>query len=456
VDELADDLRGRLVRPTDPDYDEARSVWNGMIDQRPDLVVEATGTADVIAAVEFAREHQRPVAVRGGGHSVAGDGTTDDGIVIDLGALDEVRLDPETERVHVGPGATLGDVDHETQAFGLAVPSGVVSMTGMAGLTLGGGVGWLMREHGLTCDHLVEAHVVTAEGELVRASEDENADLFWALQGGGGNFGIVTRFTYDTVELGPTVYAGANLHPARDAREVLDFYEEWTARAPTEVVTAAIVKTAPETSEIPAEHRGEPVLALAACYAGDPDRGRKVLEPLTSFGDPIHEDVRERPFTEWQSSSDDAWQPGYRDYWKSCYLDELPDEVLEAMVERVHEMPSTIMDVKLEHAGGAMAEVDEHASAFSGRWAEHIFKINGRWEDPAEDEDNIAWVRELFEDVAEHVREGVYVNYLARDDEDRIEAAYGKQTYKRLRQVKANWDPDNRFSVNQNIRPASD
>lgn len=456
VDALDERIRGQAIGPEHDGYDEARSVWNGMIDERPAAVARCTGTADVIEAVGFAQEHDLPVAVRGGGHSVAGDGTCEDGLVVDLSGMKSVRVDPAAERVRAEPGVTLGDLDHETQAFGLAVPSGVVSMTGLAGLTLGGGVGWLMREHGLTCDHLVGADVVTTDGELVHASETENEELFWALKGGGGNFGIVTSFEFDLIELGPTVLAGANLLPADGAREVLEFYRDFTDQAPREVTAACIVKTAPETDEIPAEHRGQPVVALAACYAGDPERGAKVLEPLTEFGEPIHEDVRPRPFTEWQASSDDAWQGGKRDYWKSCYLDRLPDAVIEAMVERVREMPSTIMDFKLEHAGGAMGDPAETDAAFSGRWAEYIFKINCRWEDPADDEDNIAWTRDLFGDVSEHAPDGVYVNYLARDDEDRIRAAYGDETFERLQAVKDAYDPDNVLRVNQNIPPSSD
>jgi len=408
----------------------------------------------VIAAVEFAAERGLAVAARGCGHSVAGDGTSDEGLVVDLGGIDDVHVDPVDETVAVGAGASLGDVDRQTQAFGPAVPSGVVSMTGMAGLALGGGVGWLMREHGLTCDHLQAADVVTADGDLVRASRSENAELFWALRGGGGNFGIVTRFVFDTVEVGPTVLAGANLYPAERAREVFEHYRAFTREAQREVTAAAIVKTAPDEAPIPPEHRGEPVVALAACHAGEIEQAREDLAEIVEYGDPIHEDIRPRAFTEWQSSGDEAWQSGYRDYWKSCYLDELPDGVIEAIVDRVREMPSTIMDYKLEHAGGAVGDVDEHDTAFSGRWSEYLFKINGRWSDPAEDEDNIAWVRELFREVSSHAPDGVYVNYLARDDEDRIRAAYGAD--ERLRKVKAEWDPDNRFSENQNIPPAED
>jgi FAD/FMN-containing dehydrogenase len=447
-----DRLHGSVLQPGDGGYDEARTVFNAMIDKYPSYVAKCTGAADVMAAVEFARDTGIPLSVKGGGHNFAGTAVVDDGLVIDCSPMDSVRVDPDARRAWVGPGATWADVDHETQAFGLATTGGIVSDTGVAGLTLGGGQGYLARKHGLTVDNLVGADVVTADGELVHASASENEDLFWALRGGGGNFGVVTSFEFDLHPVGPEVLGGPVFHPYADAREALEFYREFTADAPDDLACYGLFARVPPEEPFPEAYQGEPAFAFAVCYAGPVDAGEEVLAPLRAFGDPIVDAVQPMPYAALQSAFDDGSPEGHRWYSKAHYLRDIPDGAIDAMLEYTDPFPGPLTQVALEPLGGAMGRIDADATAFAHRDARYSFGIWPGWADPDRDEELIAWAREFHEAMAPYA-DGVYANYLDRDEGDRVETAYG-DNYDRLAEVKAEWDPGNLFDSNQNVAPS--
>jgi FAD/FMN-containing dehydrogenase len=451
ITELRDGVRGTVLQPGDQGYGEARTVFNAMIDKYPSLVVRATGAADVIRAVDFAREHDLLLAVQGGGHNFAGTGVCDDGLLLDLSLMDSVRVAPEAQTARVGPGATWADVDHETQAFGLATTGGIVSKTGVAGLTLGGGQGWLARKYGLTIDNLRAVDVVTADGDLVHASEDENPDLFWALRGGGGNFGVVTSFEFDLHPVGPEVLAGPVFYPYEDARAGLEFYREFLADAPDELACYALFARVPPEEPFPERYQGEPAFTLAVCYAGPIEAGQRVLEPLREFGDPIVDAIQPMPYTAFQSAFDDGSPEGQRWYTKAHYLESLPDEAIDTILEYTDPFPGPLTQVAFESLGGAVGRVDADATAFRHRGALYSFGIWPCWSDPDRDEELIEWAREFHEAMAPYA-EGVYSNYLDGDELDRLEAAYG-ENLERLVDAKTEWDPENVFQVNQNIEP---
>jgi len=447
---LDDRLHGDLLNPGDEGYGEARTVFNAMIEKYPSYVVRPTGAADVIAAVDFAREHDLPLSVKGGGHNFAGTAVCDDGLTIDCSAMDSVRVDPDARTARVGPGATWGDVDHEAGAFGLATTGGLVSTTGVAGLTLGGGQGYLARKHGLTIDNLRSLDLVTAEGELVRASEGENPDLFWAVRGGGGNFGVVTSFEFDLHPVGPEVLGGPIFHPYEDAREALEFYRAFTADAPDELACYALVVRVPPEAPFPEAYRGEPSVALTVCYVGPTDEAEDALEPLRAFGDPILDAVQPMPYPVLQQSFDDGSPEGHRWYTKAHYLADLPDGAIETILEFTDPFPGPLTQVALEPMGGAIARVDPTATAFPHRNAAYSLGIWPGWADPGNDEEMIEWARAFHEAMAPYATGGVYANYLDRDEDDRVEAAYG-ENYERLADIKAEWDPENLFWMNQNV-----
>jgi FAD/FMN-containing dehydrogenase len=452
VGALHDRLHGDLLNPGDEGYEEARTVFNAMIEKYPSYVVRPTGAADVMAAVDFAREHDLLLSVKGGGHNFAGTAVCDDGLTIDCSGMDHVRVDPETRTARVGPGATWADFDHEAGAFGLATTGGLVSTTGVAGLTLGGGQGYLARKHGLTVDNLRSVDLVTADGELVHASEAENPDLFWALRGGGGNFGVVTSFEFDLHPVGPEVLAGPVFHPYEDAREALRFYREFTADAPDELACYALVARVPPEEPFPEAYRGEPSVAFAVCYAGPTDEAEAAVEPLRAFGDPIVDAVGPMLYPALQRSFDDGSPEGYRWYTKSHYLDGLPDDVIDAILEFTDPFPGPLTQVALEPMGGAIARVDPTATAFPHRDAAYSLGVWPAWADPDRDDELIEWAREFHEAIAPYA-DGVYANYLDRDEGDRVENAYG-ENYERLARVKNEWDPENLFRMNQNVEPA--
>src|SRR5215212_7483431 len=442
IRELVVSLRGELVRSEDDGYDKARAVFNGMVDRRPALIVRCAGVADVMKGVEFARSHDVPLSIRGGGHSVAGKAVCDGGLMLDLSPMKGIRVDPARRTAEAQAGLTLGEFDHETQAFGLATTLGIVSVTGIAGLTLGGGLGWLNGLPGPACAHLLSADVVTAEGRLLRATEEENEDLFWGIRGGGGNFGVVTSFAYRLHPVGK-VLAGGLSYPLSEAHEVLSFYHEFARGCPDELSTTASLGVSPE---------GEGVISVSVCYCGPLDEGERVLGPLREFGSPLADNIESMAYTTLQSAPDAGFPPGRRHYWKSSYLKELSEEAIEVMAEYVSEIPSPATGVGLQQMHGAASRVDPTATAFPHRDEHYDFLILSQWADPAESERNVEWTRAFFDAMQPFFEEGVYVNNLGDEGEDRVQAAYGVN-YGRLSTLKEEYDPTNLFRLNQNIRP---
>jgi FAD/FMN-containing dehydrogenase len=454
IAQLGASIRGRIVTPTDTDYDAVRAIWNAMIDRRPGIIVRAAGTADVIQTVNFAREHKLLLSIRGGGHNIAGNAVCDGGVMLDLSLMKSVRVDPERRIVRVEPGCTLRDVDHEAQAFGLAVPAGINSTTGIAGLTLGGGFGWLARKHGLTIDNLKSADVVTADGKLLHASDSENADLFWAIRGGGGNFGVVTSFEFQAHPVGPIVLSGLIVHPFSDAAAVLKFYREFAAKAPDELVPWVVMRKAPPLPFLPPSVHGKEVVVLAVFYAGDLKAGERALEPLRKFGRPIADVVGPTPFAGWQQAFDPLLTPGVRNYWKSHNFERLDDGYLDTVVSFAGKLPSPHCEIFIGQLGAAASRVRPDAMAYSMRNAEFVMNVHGRWETAAEDKAGIAWARELTAATAKYATGGVYVNFMTADEEERLRASYGPN-YDRLLQIKQKYDPQNLFRMNHNIAPVA-
>ncbi len=425
-----------------------------MVDKRPAVVARCTGPADVVAAVNFAREHELLTAVRGGGHSAAGKGTCDDGIVIDLSLMKGVRVDPDTQTVRAQGGVTWGDFDHETQAVGLATPGGVISTTGISGLTLGGGFGWLTRRFGLSCDNLRSVDLVTAAGEQLVCSEDENADLFWALRGGGGNFGIATSLEYRVHPVGPLVLGGLIGWPLAQAPEILAFHREQTRNAPDELGISAAFVTAPPLPFVPEALQFQPAIAIILCWSGDIDEGREVVQPWLDLAPPIQM-VDAMPYTFMQSIQDDLAPKGRQSYWKSGYLTELTDDAISAAVGVAGQVPSPFSLAEIVLFGGAVARVGVDDTAFGQRDGRFLFNAISMWEDPSTTEANVAWARGFYEALQPFATDGVYVNFLSEEGDDRIVEAYGADKYARLGRIKAEYDPDNLFRLNQNIPPAS-
>ncbi|MGH7777556.1 MAG: FAD-binding oxidoreductase [Candidatus Dormibacterales bacterium] len=453
VEELRGSARGAVTGPGDEGYEAARAVWNGMVDARPAAVLRCTGAADVMAGMRFAAARGLPLAIRGGGHNVAGFGTCRDGVVLDLGGMPGVRVDPHARLAVVQGGARWGQVDHDTQAFGLATTGGLVSTTGVAGLTLGGGIGWLMREHGLTCDNLVGADVVTAAGELVRAGEDP--ELLWALRGGGGNFGVVTNFEFRLHPVGPVVTGGAVFHPLDRAREVLSFYEGWAQDAPDQLTTLLVFMTAPPAPFIPPEHQGRKMVAVAACHTGEPGRAAADLKPLKERIPPVVDLMGPIPYAHLQAMFDESAPPGLRSYWKTEYLSGLGEGVVDALVAAAEAMPAGHPAIHVHQLGGAVARGPRDSACFGHRDAPFAANLVGVWEQAAQDASHVAWVRAAAEGLRPFARGGEYLNFSVEGGEEKVRAAFGEEGYQRLRRVKARYDPDNVFRINQNIRPAA-
>ncbi|HSL37961.1 MAG TPA: FAD-binding oxidoreductase [Arthrobacter sp.] len=452
VDELQTSFRGDLVRPGDAGYDEHRKIWNGSIDRRPALIARCTGVADVQAAIRFARSQDLLAAVRGGGHSFPGLSVCDDGMVIDLAPMKGVQVDPESRIARVQAGVLLGELDLETQAFGLAVPSGIVTHTGVAGLTLGGGIGWVMRKYGLSIDQLRSVEVVTADGDLVRASENENADLFWGVRGGGGNFGIVTGFEFRLNPVGPEVMAGPVFWAMEDAREVLRFYRDWIADCPDELMTIAVQRRAPALPIVPPDLVGKLFIAVTACYAGPVEEGERVLRPLKEFGSPVLDFCRPKPFLEHQKTFDPSFPHGWHYYVRSCDVAALSDEVIDIVVEHGRRITSPVTSIALWQMGGAVGRIDDEATAFNGRNAGFTFNINGNSKTAEGFDAERQWARDYWSALAPH-HTSVYVNFLMEEGEGRVRQAYGAAKYEKLKTLKRKYDPTNFFSLNQNIKP---
>lgn len=453
VDEFLQGFRGRVVLPDDAGYDQARKVWNGSIDRRPAVILRCLGVADVLAGLRLTRELDLPVAVRGGGHNIAGFGTCEGGVVLDLSGMKSVRVDPESRTAHVEPGLVWSELDRETQAFGLAVTGGVMSSTGVAGFTLGGGIGWLQRKFGLACDNLRSADLVTADGRFIRAREHTHPELLWGLRGGGGNFGVVTSFEFDLHPVGPRVFSGLVAWPAEEAREVLTFFRDFAATVPDEVTMVAICRTAPPAPFLPEEIHGEPIVAIAACHAGPVEDGERTLAPLRAFGTPVGDAMAPRPYTTFNGMFDGSWTPGFENYWKAEYLDGLPEDSLDVFAHYATRHTSPLSDFKIAQLGGAVARVGEDETAYGHRSAPFVLNINTRWSDPAEADLHIEHTRALWEATVPFTHGGSYVNFMGDEGTDRIRAAYGARKFQRLQELKGTYDPENLFRLNQNIAP---
>jgi FAD/FMN-containing dehydrogenase len=454
VTELRRALRGALLLPSDPDYGEARSIWNGMIARRPALIARISGAADVIACVNFAREHGLPLSIKGGGHNVAGAALCEGGLMIDMSLRRGVRVDPDRRIVRSEGGAPWGDVDHETQPLGVVVPSGIVSATGVAGFTMGGGFGWTSRKLGYAADNLMSVDLVTADGELRRASETENPDLFWALRGGGGNFGAVTSFEFRAHLHGPRTLCGMVVHPMAQAPLVMQRYREITAAAPDELCCLLILRRAPAAPYLPRELHGKPIAAIAVCWTGDPAAGRDAALPLKRFGRPLADTIETKPFVEHQTMLD-AGQPfGRRYYWKSDYFAEIGDSLIDAMVEHAERIGSPHSAALLMHLGGAPARIDPAVNAVGLRSASYVLNIQAAWESPQEDDRQLAWARDFWTATRPFSTGSAYINFMTEDEgEARVRAAYGERVYARLRDIKGRFDAGNLFRGAQNIPP---
>jgi FAD binding domain/Berberine and berberine like len=452
VQELREQVRGEVLVPGDAGYDDARAIWNAMIDRRPALILRCAGVADVMLGVQFARSQGIELAVRGGGHSLPGFSSVDGGMVVDLSAMKGIRVDPDRRRATVQGGATWGDLDHETQAFGLATTGGLISTTGVAGLTLGGGIGWLMRRLGLACDNLVGADVVTADGRLVRADAEENPDLLWALRGGGGNFGVVVSFDFAVHPVGPTILGGPVFFPGDQAAEVARRYAEYTADLPDEMTTLIDLMSAPPLPAIQSEWHGQLAVGAVACYAGPPEEGEKAAAGLRELGTPILEHVGPVPYTMLQSLLDPLFGPGARNYFRSGYVSEISEGLIEQLVAFHQTKPSPASEIHVQHLGGAIAGVRNDATAFASRDAGFVVNIVGRWQDADQDDRVIGWARDLYSAIESFTSGGTYVNFISSGD-DRVTEAYPNATLERLAEVKRTWDPTNLFRLNQNIEP---
>ena len=450
IDQAA--LRGYLAGPGDPSYDMDRKIWNGSFDRHPAVIIRCAGLSDVIAGVNFGRASGLPVAVRSGGHSFPGFSMADGALVIDLSLMKGIRVDPEKGTVRVQAGALLGDLDKETQAFGLAVPSGIVTHTGVAGLTLGGGIGWIMRRHGLSIDQLLSVDLVTAEGELVQASVDRNADLFWGVRGGGGNFGIVTEFEFRCVALGTHLLAGPVFWPMEQSPKVLRFYRDWVADAPDELMTIVVHRKAPPLPFVPQELHGKPVVSVICCWAGDVDAGQRFVRPLKEFGSPVLDLCVPKPFLTHQAMFDPSFPAGRWYYFKSCDVAELNDDIIDITAEHSLRISSPLTAFPIWQMGGAVSRVDDNETAFNGRSAGFTYNIGASTETSAGFAEERQWVQEFWSALRPW-HEGVYVNFLGEEGAERVRQSYGSEKYERLRALKQKYDPDNFFRINQNISP---
>lgn len=449
---LRSKVKGRIVLPGDPSYDEDREIWNAMIDRRPAVIVQCAEADDVTHAISFARENGLEISIRGAGHNIAGNALCDNGLMIDFSNMKNVRVDAAKRRAYVEPGATLADFDAAVQKHGLATPVGINSTTGISGLTLGGGFGWLTRKYGMTIDNLVSADVVAADGKKMRAGENENADLFWAIRGGGGNFGVVTRYEFKLHPVGTEILAGLLVFPFKQAKQVLTQYREFIESAPEDLSVWVVLRQSPPLPFLPEYVHGKEVVILAIFYAGDVNQGKKLIEPLRHFGDPHGEHIGAQPYTEWQKAFDPLLTPGARNYWKSHNLIVLNDGVMDTMIEFAGKLPSPQCEIFIGLLAGAANRVPADSMAYAHRDAKFALNVHGRWDQAADDERCIAWAREFFESSAPYASGTVYVNFMTKDEVDRIAAAYGSN-YDRLVQIKRKYDPENVFHLNQNIKP---
>ena len=448
IEQFRTGLRGGHLLRGEDGYDAARKIYNAMIDHQPTIIARCAGVADVISAVNFARNNGLLVSVRGGGHNVSGNAVCDGGLMIDLSPMKSVRVDPQGKTARAEPGVTWGEFDRETQAFGLATTGGLVSTTGIAGLTLGGGLGWLMGNHGLACDNLISVDIVTADGRLLTASKSRNEDLFWGLRGGGGNFGIATSFEFQLHPVGPML-GGVLIHRLDKAAETIRFYDDFTRTSPDELGTFVAFATSPE---------GERIMAIFVCYNGAVEEGERILKPLREFGPPLADMIGPMPYVQVQRMMDDAFPAGRQNYWKSNFLKGLDAEAIRVIVDHVAKAPSPYSAVAIEQFSGAVNRVGINDTAFNHRNARYNLLIVGIWSDPAAKAANVKWVRDLWDAMEPYSSGGVYVNYLGQEADEgaeRVKSAYGPEKYARLVALKEKYDPTNLFRLNQNIKPPS-
>lgn len=449
---LGASLRGGVFVEGEAEYDAARTIWNAMVDRKPGLVIRALGASDVRCAVDFARDNQLQLSVRSGGHQIAGHAVADGAVLLDLSHMRSVHIDPAARVARVEPGATLGDIDCESQAHALAVPVGVNSITGIAGLTLGGGFGWLTRKYGMTIDNVISADLVTADGSFAHASELENPDLFWAIRGGGGNFGVVTSFEFRLHDVGPEVLCGSIVHPLDDARTTLGQFDELMKSAPDELTVWVVMRKAPPLPYLSREWHGKPVLIFSACYAGDIAEGEKIVGKLRALGNPIAEEIAPTPFVQWQTTFDPGLIPGFRNYWKSQDLNRISEDAVSVFLDAIETAPDADCEIFLAQVGGAMARISSDTTAYPHRSAHFIMNVHARWEHASQDVACIGWARKVIDDLEEFALGSVYVNFMPEDDVGRVSGAYGKNM-DRLRGIKTRYDPENLFRLNHNIAP---
>lgn len=449
---LKESISSTVLTPGDDHYDEVRTIWNAMIDRKPGVIVQCEKVVDVAPSIAFARKHDLEITIRGAGHNIAGNSISDGGLLIDFSNMKRVTVDSESRRARVESGATLGDFDAAVQKHGLATPIGINSTTGIAGLTLGGGFGWLTRKYGMTVDNLLSVDLVTVDGKSISASATENTDLFWAVRGGGGNFGVITQFEYALYPVGPDVLAGLVVYPLEQARQVLKRYREFTSTAPEDMTVWGVMRKAPPLPFLSEEVHGKEVMVLAFMYAGDPAQGAERADILKSFGEPYGDHIGVMPYTEWQQAFDPLLTPGARNYWKSHNFTELNDQALDIMIEYAATLPSSQCEIFIAHIAGAANRVATDAMAYGARDAQYVLNVHARWDDVADDDTCIDWSRSFFNATKPYASTGAYVNFMTEEEGNRVASAYGSN-YDQLVEAKRKYDPGNVLHMNQNIKP---
>jgi FAD/FMN-containing dehydrogenase len=447
-------VQGNLFVPGEKGYEEARRIWNGMIDKKPAAILQCQTSDDVKAGVKFARDHQLVLAIKSGGHNIAGNAVCDDGLVLDFSLMRKVIVNPENKTVTVEAGCLLSDLDQETQKYGLAVPGGIVSHTGVAGLTLGGGFGWISRKYGLSIDNLLSANIVTAKGEQITANSVENPDLFWGIRGGGGNFGVVTSFQFQCVPVGPKVYSGLVIQRFEDVKQYMQFHTEYVRTLPDEMTVWMVIRHAPPLPFLDSSVHGKMVIVVAFVYLGDQEQGEKLIRPIRTFGKPHAESIGMNPWTEWQSAFDALNAHGGRNYWKSHHLKELPNACMDTIIEYAETIPTSQCEIFIPHMEGALSRIKSDETAYAFRNNPFVLNIHTRWDDPADDERCIRWARNFFEDTKKYAK-GVYVNFISDRETERVKEAYTKDAWEKLTHLKQKYDPENLFCMNQNIPPVA-
>jgi FAD/FMN-containing dehydrogenase len=454
VKEFGDSLRGKLIQHSDTDYDEVRKIWNAMIDRKPSLIVQVADADDVALALNFARENKLDITIRGAGHNIAGNCICDGGLMIDFSAMKKTTVDVSKKTAFVQPGATLKDFDAEVQKHGLTTPVGINSTTGIAGLTLGGGFGWLTRKYGFTIDNLLSVEVITVDGKRLHASEKENSDLFWAIRGGGGNFGVITQFEFQLHPVGPEIFSGLLVFPFNQAKSILKQYKNFITNTPPEFNAWVVLRKAPPLPFLPEEVHGKEVVVLAIAVIADIEKNEKLVDSLRAFGQPVGEHIGRMPYVNWQQAFDPLLTPGARNYWKSHNFTELNDGALDLMVEYAGKLPSPQCEIFIAYLEGKFNTVPVNAMAFPNRDLKFILNVHGRWDDAGQDQSGIGWAREFFTATSKFASAGAYVNFMTEDEQDRVTKAYGPN-YQKLADIKKKYDPNNLLRFNQNIKPTA-